>query len=702
MIATLAEQRARRRASRSTIVTGDRDAFQLIDPESRVKVMATARGITETKLYDHQAVIDRYGIAPEQIPDFYGLKGDTSDNIPGVPGIGDKTAADLLQRFGDLETVLGSIDEISGAKRKENLVNHADDARISKQLATIQRDVPGVDDARLGGARPRARPLEAARGLPRVRAARPAAPPRGVLGSRGRGGAARRRPSRPSRPRACARSTVDELAEAAGRQPTSRWPCCRPRPPRASCSRARRTPRFGVAGGQRGARRRRRDAGGGRARARRPAGHRPRRQVARRRAAEPRPRHAARRVPARAGAPRLPVPRAVRGARARRRRRGRRPPTAPCSCASSRRWQREQHRGARPRAGSWTRSSCRSSHVLRAMEVEGVRLNVERLDEIGARVRDEVGRARARDLGRWPARSSRSARRSSSARSCSTSSACRRSAAARPASRPTRACSRRSATSTRSSRRSSAGASSTSSSRPTSTCCRSWSTSAAGSTRRSCRPARRPGGSPRPTRTCRTSRSARRSAARSAAASRPPRASVLVSADYSQVELRILAHVADEPVLKEIFLRGEDVHTATASQVFGKDAGRPDADGSLEGQDDQLRDRLRPQRLRPRRPAEHPARGGQGVHRRLPRALPAVARVHDGDDRAGDGAGLRHDAVRPPPPDPRAPGAQLPGAHARRAARGQHRDPGHRGRRDEAGDDPRAPTRSTPRASRRG
>ncbi len=65
--------------------------------------MATARGITETKIYDRQAVIDRYGIPPELIPDFYGLKGDTSDNIPGVPGIGDKTASELLQSFGSLE-----------------------------------------------------------------------------------------------------------------------------------------------------------------------------------------------------------------------------------------------------------------------------------------------------------------------------------------------------------------------------------------------------------------------------------------------------------------------------------------------------------------------------------------------------------------------------------------------------------------------
>ena len=138
VIATLAG-RAARDDIEVTIVTGDRDAFQLIEP--KVKIMATGRGITDTKIYDRDAVIGRYGIPPELIPDFYGLKGDTSDNIPGVPGIGDKTASSLLQQFGDLETVLASVDEISGAKRKENLVNHADDARRSRDLATAIRDV---------------------------------------------------------------------------------------------------------------------------------------------------------------------------------------------------------------------------------------------------------------------------------------------------------------------------------------------------------------------------------------------------------------------------------------------------------------------------------------------------------------------------------------------------------------------------------
>ncbi|MEY2405053.1 MAG: polymerase, partial [Acidimicrobiaceae bacterium] len=142
VIATLATQAKEKRID-VTIVTGDRDAFQLIEPG--VEVMATSRGITDTKTYDREAVIERYGITPEQIPDFYGLKGDSSDNIPGVPGIGDKTASQLLNEYGDLETVLASVDKISGAKRKQNLTEHADDARVSKELATAIRDVPGVD-----------------------------------------------------------------------------------------------------------------------------------------------------------------------------------------------------------------------------------------------------------------------------------------------------------------------------------------------------------------------------------------------------------------------------------------------------------------------------------------------------------------------------------------------------------------------------
>jgi DNA polymerase-1 len=135
------------------VVSGDRDVYQLVG--DGVRVMSTSRGITETKVYDREGVVERYGVPPELIPDLIGLKGDTSDNIPGVPGIGEKTASQLLQRFGSLEAVLDSVDEVSGAKRKQNLVEHADDARISKQLATVQCDLDtGLELADVMASRP--------------------------------------------------------------------------------------------------------------------------------------------------------------------------------------------------------------------------------------------------------------------------------------------------------------------------------------------------------------------------------------------------------------------------------------------------------------------------------------------------------------------------------------------------------------------
>jgi DNA polymerase-1 len=143
VIASLTRQ-AREQGIEVMVVTGDRDAYQLVAPG--VRVMSTSRGIIETKVYDEAAVEARYGVPPELITDLMGLRGDTSDNIPGVPGIGEKTATQLLQRFGSLERVLSSVEEISGAKRKQNLVEHADDARMSKQLATLHYDVEtGVD-----------------------------------------------------------------------------------------------------------------------------------------------------------------------------------------------------------------------------------------------------------------------------------------------------------------------------------------------------------------------------------------------------------------------------------------------------------------------------------------------------------------------------------------------------------------------------
>ena len=131
--------KAREGAIPVMVVTGDRDAYQLVG--DGVRVMSTSRGVTDTKIYDREGVIERYGVAPELVPDLIGLKGDTSDNIPGVPGIGEKTASQLLQEFGSLEGVLGNIDSISGPKRKQNLTEHSEAARISKRLATMHTDI---------------------------------------------------------------------------------------------------------------------------------------------------------------------------------------------------------------------------------------------------------------------------------------------------------------------------------------------------------------------------------------------------------------------------------------------------------------------------------------------------------------------------------------------------------------------------------
>ncbi|HYP56101.1 MAG TPA: DNA polymerase, partial [Solirubrobacterales bacterium] len=152
VIGTLA-RRARDEGIPVMVVSGDRDVYQLV--EDGIRVMTTSRGVTDTKVYDREGVIERYGVPPELVTDLIGLKGDTSDNIPGVPGVGDKTAAQLLQRFGSLEEVLANVDEVSGAKRKQNLTEHAEDARISKQLATLDCEVDtGIDFGEVMGARP--------------------------------------------------------------------------------------------------------------------------------------------------------------------------------------------------------------------------------------------------------------------------------------------------------------------------------------------------------------------------------------------------------------------------------------------------------------------------------------------------------------------------------------------------------------------
>ncbi|MEE4276006.1 MAG: DNA polymerase I [Thermoleophilia bacterium] len=135
---------ARERGVKAAVVTGDRDSLQLVDDD--IVVVATGRGITDVKVYTPARVVERFGVEPGQIPDFIGLKGDSSDNIPGVPGIGEKTAAALLQQFGSLEALYQRLDEVTSEKRRALLIEHEETARLSKRLATMVRDVPLEED----------------------------------------------------------------------------------------------------------------------------------------------------------------------------------------------------------------------------------------------------------------------------------------------------------------------------------------------------------------------------------------------------------------------------------------------------------------------------------------------------------------------------------------------------------------------------
>ncbi len=137
VIATLAT-RADAAGVKTCVVSTDRDAFQLVS--ENVCLMMTPRGVSDVNVYTPDRVEARYGIRPEQIPDFIGLKGDTSDNIPGVPGIGDKTAGQLVAQYGSLEGVLEHVEELSPARRR-NLTEFADQARAAKVLATMRRDL---------------------------------------------------------------------------------------------------------------------------------------------------------------------------------------------------------------------------------------------------------------------------------------------------------------------------------------------------------------------------------------------------------------------------------------------------------------------------------------------------------------------------------------------------------------------------------
>lgn len=138
LIGTIAKQ-GEKAGFKVYIVTGDRDAFQLISPQTCV--LFTKRGITETELVDEEALGKDYSVTPQQVIELKGLMGDSSDNIPGVPGVGEKTALKLLTSYGTIEGVYAHLDEIKG-KLKERLTEYKDQAFLSKELATIQVNAP--------------------------------------------------------------------------------------------------------------------------------------------------------------------------------------------------------------------------------------------------------------------------------------------------------------------------------------------------------------------------------------------------------------------------------------------------------------------------------------------------------------------------------------------------------------------------------
>ncbi|MFZ2872338.1 5'-3' exonuclease, partial [Zavarzinia sp.] len=155
IIATLAAE-SRARGARCTIVSSDKDLMQLVgggvDMMDPVKI----------RVIGPDQVIEKFGVPPEKVVDVQALMGDPTDNVPGVPGIGQKTAAELINTYGDLDTLLSRTSEIKQPKRRENLETHADLARISRELVRLKADVPmttGFDD--LG-----VRPIDGAKLLP--------------------------------------------------------------------------------------------------------------------------------------------------------------------------------------------------------------------------------------------------------------------------------------------------------------------------------------------------------------------------------------------------------------------------------------------------------------------------------------------------------------------------------------------------------
>ncbi|HEX6128625.1 MAG TPA: DNA polymerase I, partial [Candidatus Limnocylindria bacterium] len=143
-------QEAKAAGVETYIVSGDLDGLQLVN--DHVKLLTTRMGVASTIIYDDDKVMERYGLRPDQMLDYKALKGDTSDNIPGVPGVGEKTAIQLLQQFGSLDAIYEHLDEVKG-KLAERLAEHRESAFMSREVGRIVTDLPvklNLDEARTG------------------------------------------------------------------------------------------------------------------------------------------------------------------------------------------------------------------------------------------------------------------------------------------------------------------------------------------------------------------------------------------------------------------------------------------------------------------------------------------------------------------------------------------------------------------------
>ena len=593
--------------------------------------MMTPRGVSDVNVYTPERVEARYGIRPDQIPDFIGLKGDTSDNIPGVPGIGDKTAGQLVAQYGSLEGVLEHVEELSPA-RKKNLTEFADQARAAKVLATMRRDLDiDADPAELVLAPPdRAQLRETFRQfefralLGRVDELDEAVPARERISA---GTAVRWREE--------ASNTVllsqELLGIAAGRGPGR--PRARRRGRRLAAARAVSRATF-VAHDAKALRVEATDDTMILAYLIDPARSEYllddlAAEYAVEAVAEPEAEEETARLVRHAAVTAAPARPAAR-ARARARRRAALPRRrAAAHPASSLEWRRP---ACVSTPTGWARSRPASPTASRSSRQARYELAGE---EFVLGSPQQLGRILFEKLELTPGRKGKTG--------YSTDTKVLRSIRAEHEIVAV-----------------------IEEWRELSKLLNTYLVPLPDDDRGGRAPAhdlqpgrrrdRPPLDDSNPNLQSIPIRTELGREIRSAFVAE--QGARLISADYSQIELRILAHVSGEPKLREAFERGEDIHTATAAEVLGVDPGEADPGGAVDREDDQLRDRLRDLGLRPLREPRDPARAGAGVHRRLPRALPARAGLHPAHDRAGRARRLRDEPARAAAAGPRAARAE--------------------------------------------